>query len=92
MRVKYLFGSLDNLFVKIIIHIRLLLYLIDKIITELLICPDPDSNWKHTDLQSIALPIELSGHKHVITILYKKYWIITRLKIYRLTTFNSFSK
>ena len=24
-------------------------------------CPDPDSNWRHEDLQSTALPTELSG-------------------------------
>ena len=24
-------------------------------------CPDPDSNWGHEDLQSTALPTELSG-------------------------------
>lgn len=26
-------------------------------------CPDPDSNWGHEDLQSTALPTELSGLK-----------------------------
>ena len=54
------------------LYISLKIVTINIIFTcKLNICPDPDSNWGHEDLQSTALPTELSGLNILYYILLK---------------------
>ena len=38
-------------------------------------CPEPESNQRHMDFQSIALPTELSGHIVTVFIILATQWM-----------------